>query len=158
MSLQDDIYKISIDALKNKPEIESDLFSWVISLVPKYAEDHLKNKPKVESQLNRIIAAIDERITLCTKLVKQAIRYRRILFYFLLGLMSVETILLVLFVYFVPRLPESQRISDTGLQIIAGATIIQISAMIIVIVKSVFPKDLRSLIDISKEISTIQRL
>lgn len=80
----------------------------------------------------------------------QILFFRKSLFYFLISLMSVETFLLFLLV-FLKALPMLKfSINDTTLQILVGATIAQISAMVIVIIKSVFPDSLNKIFTPSK--------
>jgi hypothetical protein len=81
------------------------------------------------------------------KICRQAYCFRWILFLSLLGLMFAETVLLVVFVYFYSHTSGSNPINNTTLQVIVGATILQISAMVIVIVKSSFPASIKDLID-----------
>ena len=131
----------------------------------KEARNALNNKPEVETSTNEyfalkkalVQARIEARIELNSDLVKQALRYRGILFYFLLVLMTVETLFLFLIICVTAKPYPILIIPDMTLQIIVGATIIQISAMVIVIIKSVYPKDLKQLMDISKELSEIKQ-
>lgn len=150
----EDILKEAPNALDKKPEVETSLNQYVIR---KWAGNALDKKPKVETELIQGWALQEVRIQLSTKLVIQALRYREILFYFLLVLMTVETLFLFLIVCVTAKPYSILIIPDRTLQIIVGATIIQISAMMIVIIKSIYPKDLKQLIDISKELSEIKQ-
>ena len=117
----------------------------------KRALDALVRKPDIESWANQKLSFAKARMELCMKLGDQALRYRGILFYFLLVLMGVETLFLFVIVLITAKPYRLLEIPDTTLQIIVGATIIQISAMVIAIIKSVFPKDMKQLIDVAKE-------
>ena len=142
------------NALDKKPEVENLVNQY---LIRKWADNALNKKPEVETSLNQVWALQRVRIQLNNELVMQALRYRGILFYFLLVLMTVETLFLFLIVCVTAEPYPILIIPDRTLQIIVGATIIQISAMVIVIIKSVYPKDLKQLMDISKELSEIKQ-
>ncbi len=77
------------------------------------------------------------------ELFNQTKELRKLIFEFLIILMSLETFLLYIIVIAssIPKLKELGffYINETTLQILVGATIAQISAMVIIIVKSVFP-------------------
>lgn len=143
-----DIIKLALAALSANPEIEKKLV-----FRQETALRRLFQNPKVEIELNRATAEREvlknKRLKEAIKILRQAYRIRWILFLSLLGLMFAETVLLVVFVYFYSRAPSSNPIDNTTLQIIVGATILQISVMVAVIVKSAFPADMKPLIDVS---------
>jgi hypothetical protein len=116
----------------------------------------INSKPDIESWANQKWAFAKARIELCIKLGDQAFLYRGILFYFLLVLMTVETLFLFFIVFETAGPKPKLEIPNTTLQIIVGATIVQISTMVIVIIQSVFPKDMKQLIDVSKEIADLK--
>lgn len=79
-----------------------------------------------------------------TKFRLQIIKFRGFLFYFLLALMLMETI--TLFTIIILASLEKLKIAPLTLQILTGATIAQISAMIIVIIQSVFSDTLNQFV------------
>ena len=148
------IYQKALQALMDRPDIESQVRN---ALIERAAFDALEKNPYIEGRMESLLDSIKmQRLDLCTLLVKQAYQYRRILFYFLLGLMAIETAFLFALVWMTSQCPPILEIEDSTLQIIVGATIIQISTMVVVIIHSVYPKDIKHLIDISKEISSLR--
>jgi hypothetical protein len=79
-----------------------------------------------------------------TKFRLQIIKFRAFLFYFLLALMLMETI--TLFTIIILSSLDKLEIEPLTLQILTGATIAQISAMIIVIIQSVFSDTLNQFV------------
>lgn len=77
---------------------------------------------------------------------RQIIRFRRILFYFLLMLMTVETLAVFVIIVLASLPSPILAIKELTLQVLVGATIAQISAMLIVIIRSVYPDSLNKLI------------
>jgi len=74
----------------------------------------------------------------------QVVSFRKVLFYFLLVFMTVETLALFIIIAFASF--QKLEITPTTLQILVGATIAQISAMLIVIIRSVYSDTLNQLI------------
>ncbi len=74
----------------------------------------------------------------------QVVSFRKVLFYFLLVFMTIETLALFLIIGFASF--QTLEITPTTLQILVGATIAQISAMLIVIIRSVYSDTLNQLI------------
>jgi len=89
-------------------------------------------------------------------LLKQIIVQRERLFVFLIILMAVETFVLFTIVIFasIPSPSIRLTVNDTTLQILVGATIAQISAMVIIIIRSVFPDSLNKIMGVDKSPST----
>jgi hypothetical protein len=79
-------------------------------------------------------------------LLQQTIRFRRILFYYLLLLMTVETFMLFIIIVAVSLPSHWLVMPQITLQVLVGATIAQISAMVIVIIKSVYPDSINKII------------
>lgn len=79
--------------------------------------------------------------------LRQIYSFRNTLFRFLIILMLGETVILFGIIIFtsIPEFPF--RVNPTTLQILVGATIIQISTMVVVIVKSVYPGNLNDIIE-----------
>ena len=71
---------------------------------------------------------------------------RRYLFWFILVLMGLETVVLFVVLILVALPSKPLTITDGTLQIVTGATIAQISAMLIVIVRSVYSESLNQFI------------
>jgi hypothetical protein len=122
------------------------------------AFDALRIMPSIERDAIQLNNYVNIRARLATKLASQALRYREYLFYYLLGLMTVETLFLFGIVFVTAPPHQLIEMHQTTLQVIVGATIIQISAMVIVIVKSVFPEDMKHLVDVAREYSLIKQI
>lgn len=114
--------------------------------VKKRADDAYISKSKSfeNKSLNDIF---DEQIKVTEQHFKdQILRYREGFFIYLLVLMALETI--TLFSIVILSSVASKKIlviNDTTLQILVGATIAQISTMLIVIIKSVYSDNLLEL-------------
>lgn len=76
----------------------------------------------------------------------QIVSFRQKLFRFLLFLMALETVSLFVLIILSSLPSKILVIADTTLQILVGVTLVQISAMIIVIIKSVYSDSLNQLI------------
>lgn len=77
---------------------------------------------------------------------RQVVLFRTVLFYYLLVLMTIETLALSAIIVLASLPSKVLVIGDTTLQVLAGATIAQVSAMLIVIIKSVFSDSLNKII------------
>jgi hypothetical protein len=77
-------------------------------------------------------------------LFSQVVRFRERLFSFLILLMASETFMLFAIVI-IDSIGGIFHINDTTLQILVGATIAQISTMVIIIIKSAFPDSLNKI-------------
>lgn len=128
------------------------------------ARNAIKNNPFLESKVTQTVAykkawsdkLLNKRIELCTQLVGQAYKYRRILFYSLITVMFAETVFVFGILWATSMLEPILCMKDSTLQVVVGATILQVSTMVVMIIKSVYPKDLKQLIDIVSEVSKFQ--
>jgi hypothetical protein len=77
---------------------------------------------------------------------KQIVIFRICLFYFLVILMTLETATLFVIIILASLPSAVLKIGDTTLQILVGATIAQVSTMLIVIIRSVYADSLNTII------------
>lgn len=77
---------------------------------------------------------------------EQVVYFRKGMFWFLIILMTLETIALYIIIIVASLPSKVLLIEDVTLQILVGATIAQISAMMIVIIRSVYSDSLNKLI------------
>jgi hypothetical protein len=122
-----------------------------------YFVDHLESKPQREqdSIKNDVThwhnESCKDKSKYQKKLFSQIICFRWCAFIFMILMMSGETIALFLIVFYSSTVDQSSNsrileINPTTLQVLTASTIIQISAMVIVMVRSVFPRKLDDLI------------
>ena len=77
---------------------------------------------------------------------RQVVSFRKGMFWFLLILMTIETVALFVIIILASLPTKALLIEDVTLQILVGATIAQISVMMIVIIRSVYSDSLNKLI------------
>lgn len=96
-----------------------------------------------QKKLTEILVAKEKSLQ---NLRDQIVNYRKCLFNFLLILMAFETVAMFVLVIVASLPSKILVIHDTTLQVLVGATIAQVSAMIIVIIRSVYSEGLNKFI------------
>lgn len=144
------------EAWRSQPTLARELDAIIPNRITADAVSALDEREDIQHQLNSLVNAAKERARIWQRreakfdeLLSQTTRYRGILFGLLMSMMALETLVLFVVLVLASLDPPVLAFREKTLEVTIGATIAQIGVMVVVIVKSVFPPNLKDILDLS---------